>query len=248
MNCREIYNTLQSDLAKVIYRTNYMLPKVAKELMREHKFPAWRVSEYTVPESGLRYNLCFYAEFPINAPKPTNMHYCMMDSDGRRVILRALVGQYIKTDGVPVELKQVHLYTCHFLEQYNKRFLHNDSLSHNEIACLFSCRNKLITPTRMNEKVNRNYKNHGDFNSHIYEVRDGVCFARTAFENAKDEQGNMIPDDEGTLLVIYTTFMNEDGMSDEQLKAIDEEQEILFKSIYEMNLKYCNLKYWGYEK
>jgi hypothetical protein len=235
MNCREIFNTIyEKDLPKVIYRTKYMLPKIAKELMKERRFPAWRICEYIVPESGFKYNLCFYAEFPVNAYSPTNMHYCIMDTDGGKAIIRAFKGQCIKPDGVLAELRQVHLYTYHFLEQYNKRFINNDALSHVEIACIFSCRNKIITPTRMNEKVNKNYKKHGEFNSHIYEVRDGVCFARTAFEKAEDEHSNLIPGDERSLLVIYTTFMNKDDMCDEQLQGIDEEQQILFESIREI--------------
>ena len=60
-----------------------------------------------------------------------------------------------------------------------------------------------------------------------------------------DEQGNLIPDDDGTLLVIYTTFMNEDDMSDEQLTGIEEEQQILFESIREQNLKKMMEKFRG---
>ena len=151
-------------------------------------------------------------------------------------MLRFIYG-YVRPDGVHVNLKQVYYYTNHFLEQYNKRFLKNSALSHDEIACMFVCRNEMIIPTRINERINKNYKKHGRFNSHVYEVRDGVCFALTAFLEAKDEQGNLIPDDDGTLLVIYTTFMNENDMSDEQLKGIEEEQQILFESIREQNLK-----------
>ena len=245
MDCREIYNVLEEDLPKVRYRTKYMLPKVTKELMREHKFPAWRICQYTVPESGVKYNLCYYAELPINAKYPTNIHYCVEETDEYRYILRAIVGGYIRPDGVLVDIKQVYYYTYHFLEQYNKRFLKNSALSHDEIACMFVCRNKLITPTRINERINRNYKKHGRFNSHVYEVRDGVCFALTAFQEAKDEQGNLIPDDDGTLLVIYTTFMNEDDMSNEQLTGIEEEQQILFESIREQNLKKMMEKFRG---
>lgn len=55
----------------------------------------------------------------------------------------------------------------------------------------------------------------------------------------------LIPDDDGTLLVIYTTFMNEDDMSDEQLTGIEEEQQILFESIREQNLKKMMEKFRG---
>ena len=108
MNCREIYNVLDEDLPKVRYRTNYMMPKVVKELMREHKFPAWRICQYTVPESDVKYHLCYYAELPINARKPTNMHYCVEEMDEYRYILRAIVGPYVRPDGVIVDLKQVY--------------------------------------------------------------------------------------------------------------------------------------------
>lgn len=237
MNCREIYNALEKDLPKVKYRTQYMMPKVVKELKKESKFPAWRICKYTAPESGFKYNLCYYAEFPVNAQRPTNMHYSIMDTDGGEAIIRTVEGQYIKPDGNVVDLKQIYLYTHHFLERYNDRFLKNPSLTYDEIACMFSCRNKIIIPTKMNEKINRNYAKHGRFNSHVYEVRDGVCFALTAFEDAKDENGNLIPNDEGTLLVIYTTFMKENDMSDEQLKAIEDEQKILFKTIDKLFLR-----------
>ena len=83
-----------------------------------------------------------------------NIHYCIIDTDEGVAIIRGLKGEYIKPDGAITELKQIHLYTYHFLEQYNKRFLKNDALSHEEIACMYSCRNKVITPTRMNERIN----------------------------------------------------------------------------------------------
>jgi hypothetical protein len=89
----------------------------------------------------------------------------------------------------------------------------------------------------MNERINRNYKKHGRFNSHVYEVRDGVCFAQTSFEYAKDEEGNLIPDDVGTLLILFTTFMNENDMSEEQLKGMEDEQKILFKTIDKLFLR-----------
>jgi hypothetical protein len=237
MNCREIYNAFKYDFPKVEYRTKYMMPKVVKELQKECKFPAWRICKYTVPESCNTYNLCYYAEFPENAQSPTNIHYCIVDTDEVVAIIRALTGKYLKPDGEITELKQIHLYTYHFLEQYNKRFLKNDALSHEEIACMFSCRNKVITPIRMNERINRNYKKHGRFNSHVYEVRDGVCFAQTSFEYAKDEEGNLIPDDVGTLLILFTTFMNENDMSEEQLKGMEDEQKILFKTIDKLFLR-----------
>ena len=237
MNCREIYNAFKYDFPKVEYRTKYMMPKVVKELQKECKFPAWRICKYTVPESCNTYNLCYYAEFPENAQSPTNIHYCIVDTDEVVAIIRALTGKYLKPDGEITELKQIHLYTYHFLEQYNKRFLKNDALSHEEIACMFSCRNKVITPTRMNERINRNYKKHGRFNSHVYEVRDGVCFAQTSFEDAKDEEGNLIPDDVGTLLILFTTFMNENDMSEEQIKGIEDEQKILYDTVDELFFK-----------
>ena len=111
MDCREIYNVLEEDLPKVRYRINYMMPKVVKEFMREHKFPAWRICQYTVSESGAKYNLCFYAELPINARKPTNMHYCVEETDEYRYILRAVVGGYCKKRSISTHPKRGYPFT-----------------------------------------------------------------------------------------------------------------------------------------
>ena len=234
MSYRDIYSALEEDLPKVRYRAEYMMPKIIKDLKQERNFPALRTVNYTVPESENPYIICFYAEFPINSLKPACSHFYHSVDENHRYLFRTCVGKYITPEGDVVNLKQVHSFSPHFLEQYNKRFHKSRSLSLEEIASIFMCRNKLLTPSRMNEKINRNYKSHGEFNTYAYEVRDGICFARTKLEKALDENGVFVKDDDGILAIIFTTYMNESGMSDEQLKAIEEEQNKMFNTIDEL--------------
>ena len=73
---------------------------------------------------------------------------------------------------------KVHLYTSHFLQRYNERFLHNKALSPNEIAGFYFLRNPKPLLIKLNEDINRNFQKYGEFNNGV-RVDDGFCFAQT---------------------------------------------------------------------
>ena len=141
-----------------------------------------------------------------------------MFNDKQRFIIQWTAGGYKQTEDRPISfIRQIHAYTSHFLERYNERFLKNQSLKANDIACIYLSRNKLGgMPITMNEEINRHLEKYG------YRVRDGFCFSRTAVEGTISEDRDRNKDKVNAMLVLYTTFMNEADMSNTQVSAINE--------------------------
>ena len=127
-------------------------------------------------------------------------------------------------------LPQVHIYTSHFFKRYNERFLHNEKLSANEIAGIYFARNPKPTPLNMNENINTNYKQYGEFNEIGVRVNDGFCFTRTALDC---EKGVDPADKVLAMGLIYTTFMNELAMTESQRDAINKEHIETLERCYE---------------
>lgn len=145
---------------------------------------------------------------------------------------------YKYPDGRLVMLPQVHIYTSHFFQRYNERFLHDDKLSANEIAGIYFARNPRPIPVDMNEGINQNYKQYGDYNEKGVRVNDGFCFVRSGLECEKDvdSTGNVL-----AIGFIYTTFMNELDMTESQRAAINKEHaEALEKCFREFRLNVAN--------
>ena len=132
-----------------------------------------------------------------------------------------------------VMLPQIHAYTSHFFQKYNKRFLHREDLTPNEIAGLFFVRNPFPMPIMLNEEINRNYKEHGFYNDRGMRVQDGFCFTPTAIQAEESEDGIHEHDKVDAMLILYKTFMNESDMSDSQRIAIDKEHVMTLKRCFE---------------
>ena len=224
MTYKEMYNHLANDLKKVQIREDYLRRKAIKEFKAERKFPAWRWYEYTIPATNNKYIIFFYAESRFFIEKPIADSFCIMFNDKQRFIIQWTAGGYKQTEDSPISfIRQIHAYTSHFLERYNERFLKDKTLNANDIACRYLSRNKIGMPITMSEDINKNLEKYGENAQTGYRVKVGFCFARSAVEGTKSEDGDRNKDKVNAMLVLYTTFMNEAGLANTQLSAINEE-------------------------
>ena len=234
MSFSEMYDAYYADAEKVKYKLDALAPKAKRTFEKTYIFPAWQLYEYTIPKTNNKHILFYYANTPFEYRSTT---YCsIFNSDtNQRLVLKSMKMGYKYPDGRLVKLPQVHIYTSHFFQRYKERFLHDDTLSANETAGIYFARNPKPTPIDINENINMNFKQYGDFNEKGVRVNDGFCFTRSAIECEKGVDPN-----ESVLAIgfIYTTFVNELDMAESQRVAINKEHaEVIEKCIREFGNK-----------
>lgn len=220
MSYLEAYNQIESDLPRVKFRAEKLLPRVIKDLGKTRDFPKYHIEEYTHPETKNNYRIFYYIG---NARENViyKMFYVTFYENSHWVI-RTDMGEYHHTEkSCGVKLPILHMYRHHFLEQYNKRCLHLNNVSDDVIAGHFIARNEKYIQIPMNEEINRNYKKYGDANKYGIRVRDGFCFLNTLIEGEESEDGIDEHDRVDAMRIVYATYMNESGMSDTQKTGIE---------------------------
>lgn len=225
MTYKEMYDNLAADLEKIKIKKEYLLPRAVKELKKEMRFPAWRYYEYTIPASGNKYVIFFYADNKFSVQNPKTDYFCLAyDDDGRNVIKWG-ARCFVPDGGEMMLLREIQLYTIHFFARYKERWLNNESryknmsLSANDVACIYLSRNKdNAMPIEMNDEINKRLDKYGEGAMYGYRVRDGFCFTLTDGQQVKGEDLKERPIAQ---YVVYKTFMNESDMADIQLSAID---------------------------
>ena len=221
MTFKQMYDGLVEDSEKLKYKMNYLAPKVNKIFAKSTTFPTWEKYDYTIPATQNHHIIFFYAP---NCYEFKSTTFCVLFDKKQRFIIRGMsMGYQHIPNGPSIQLPQIHAYTSHFLQRYNERFLKNPSLSPNEIAGIFLARNEKPMPIKINENINKNYKEHGIHSDQGFRVKDGFCFTQTTLEGEEDKYGNRENDRVDAMIVIYTTFLNEYDMSETQRKAINKE-------------------------
>lgn len=224
MTYKEMYDHFADDKQKVDIKRDYLLPKAIKSLGKKSKFPAWELYEYTIPSTNNKYIIYFYAESRYNIDKPETGSFSPIFNGNRRYIVKWGVSGYKHTPDSPlVAIRQIHAYTPHFLERYRERFLKDESLTSNEVACVYLSRNNLAMPLRQNEGINRNYEKYGTNGQYAFRVRDGICFSYSTVDGIESKDGDRHKDKVDAIYICYTTFMNESEMTDSQRNAIFKE-------------------------
>lgn len=222
MSSKEIYDQILDDLKKIQIRQEYLLPKVIKEFRKERRFPAWRWYEYIVPETNNKHIIFFYAESRMFIDRPKVDFFTIIFDNRTRFVIKATVGGYRHTEKAPLKgIRQIHVFSSHFIERYNERLLKDKLLNSNDIVCNYFSRNTISIPIQMNEGINRNLEKYGKSAKYGYRVRDGFCFVRSRIEGIPSEDGDRTKDKIDAILVLYTTFMNESSMTTSQLSAIN---------------------------
>lgn len=224
MTYKEMYDHLANDLKKVEYRKEYFLPKAIKEFRKARKFPVWKWYDYKVPSTNNKYVIFFWADNPSCVEHPKSNSFVDVFFDRQRFVVKWGASGYRHTPNSPMQLiRQIHAYTSHFLHRYNERFLKDESLSSNDIACCYLSRNDIAMPIEINDAINKNIDEYGEGAKQGFRVRDGVCFTRSDLEGDFHQDDERDNDRVDAMAIVYTTFMSEYLMTDEQRFAIEKE-------------------------
>lgn len=233
MPYKEMYDILMADFPKISYWAEKQMDKVIKELSSTNIFPAYRIIKYQSPVSNNHYFIYYYVEYAGLLNNPCVGHFMELIINKQRFLLVPQKGGFkpCMRDEIE-EMPQVYVYSHHFFEQYNNRFLKNKSLSINEIACCFFSRNRLYEPIPIDERINKNIKKYNENANRGFKVRDGFCF--TVYDLDVDDNVESITDQAkiNAFLFLFTTFMNVGGLKDMQIRAILEESRKSWELLY----------------
>ena len=236
MSIKEVYEGLEKDAKKVQVRIDKICPKAIREFRKKRAFPTWYIDSYTIPKTNNQYVIFIYAATPGEVDNPRYSSFCLFNiNDKKRCIIKGKEMNYRHTQNRDfIKLPQIHLYTNHFFTRYNERFLHMKNLSQYEIAGLFFVRNHNLIPIKLNEEINRNYKEYGDHNDYGMRVQDGFCFTQTTLDGIGDESGDREKEIIESMLLVYTTFINEKAMDESQRAAIYKEHVDVWKKCMDL--------------
>lgn len=233
----EIYDAIVNDIRKIELRIDKFLPKTINKFKRIRTFPTWYVDDYVIPATKNEHVTFYYAGNPSEILRPHYTTFSIITNDNQRYVVRGVKMLYKRSPGSEsVMLPQVHSYTSHFLQRYNERFLQQKNITANEIAGLFIIKNLRPFIIEINEDIKSNFEEYGEFNTHGVKVDGGFCFARTVLHI----DDNSIEKKE-TMLIIYTTFVSNDEMSNSQKEAIDKVCFDTIKSCVDNIYDYCSI-------
>lgn len=233
MTYKEMYDNLASDKHKVDICKNKLLPKAIRAFKEDMKFPRIKCYEYTIPSTSNHYIIFFYAENRTMADNPIIGDFFYIFDNSQRFVVRWVASPYKHTETSEIVLlRQLQVFTYHFFQRYNERFLKKDSLSSNEIAATFLARNMIFTPIEVNEEINRNTATHGE-NNYAFKIRDGFCFTKSAMQGEFDEYRMRENDIVDAACFVYTTFLSSSEMSDLQKDAIKKQSTEAWKRLYD---------------
>lgn len=220
-----MYDNLAADYKKVKIKQNYLLPKAVKTFRKETKFPAWQWFEYKIPATNNSYIIYFYAKNRDCIEKPEVDFFCILFHKNQRFAIQWSMIPYQHTpDSEVIALRQIHIYTSHFLSRYNERFLKNNKLQSNDVACRYFSRNnihKFQVPIEINENINRKFKEYGELCKQGIRVEDGLCLILSGVQGESPEDGK--EDKINAMFLFYKTFLSASELSNEQKNAIDKE-------------------------
>lgn len=234
MTYREMYDHFSKDREKLNYRVDYYLPKAIKELRASKIFPAWKRYEYQTPNTRNKYVFFYYATDRHSVNNPMKGIFSVVYFDKTPFIFKWLVSGYKHTPERDYEgVRTIYIYTRHFFQRYNERFIKDSSLDMYDVAIRFFARNIDYMPIEITKGINKNIEKYGDDGKRGFKVKDGICFAQSAIEGKANEDGDKYKDIIDAIAFLFTTFVPESQMTDEQQKAVLNEH-------WEKWLHYCN--------
>lgn len=238
MTSKEIWDNISADKEKVKIKTDCLFPKAVKDFRKERMFPAWRYYEYKIPSTGNQYIIFFYAANMTHIEKPQSGSFCVVFHQNKRFVLKCLEGRYRHTlNSEVIILPQVHIYTSHFFSRYKERYLKDESLPTNDVACRYFSRNKNITPMDVSEEINKNVEEYGDFGAKGVCITDGFCFTKIVAEISNNPDGNRENDKVEAIRILYTTYMPISNMHPNQRTAIEKEYKEIWGRLFIEHLK-----------
>lgn len=225
MTYKEMYEDFNKDRERLIYKVNhYYLPKAIKELSTSKSFPAWKKYDYVSPFTRNKYVIFYYAANSQDVNNPIKSVFSVVYYDTTLYIFKWLVSGYRHTPEREIEgVRTIYIYTQHFLQRYNERFLKDNTHDIFDVAINFIARNPENLPINITKGINRNIEKYGNDGKRGFKVKDGICFAMSAIEGQASEDGDKNKDIVDAIVVLFTTFVPESQMTPEQQEAVLQE-------------------------
>ena len=222
MSNLEICDALFADRDKLTIRAKTLIPKMAKQFKKERKFPAWKWEKYEHQESHNQYLITFYAPTLERADNPEIHIVAFLEDDREHIVVHWGSWMYRKHGSLDAyATRYVGYYSGHFFSRYRERIWKDVKISHYELISRYFSRNIHTIPLQLNENIQRNYKEYGEFAEYAFQVPDGTCFIR--HWNEGDETTIGKKDCNFISVVCYYTFVNGGMMTDTQNIAIKKE-------------------------
>ena len=221
---KEVYDHLTKDHEKIRYRVDYYLPKAKKEFRKAKTFPALKWYEYECPKSENKYIIFFYVENQKQVDAPKQDYFLDVKIGNKPIILRWQCDGYKHSAERPIEgVRQILIYTKHFMRRYNQRFLKNKTFDFYDAACRFFARNFEYMPIDITKDINENVEKYGDIGKRAFRARDGMCFAESWLEGLFYNNGDKSKDIIDAIVFVFSTFVPEFQMTEKQRIAIEKE-------------------------
>lgn len=213
---------LASDREWLEYWIERLKKNVIKEFRKRALFPMCKTEELT-SRANNKYIIFFYVDKPEFIDLPLVSIFCTHYVNGKMRVahLHELLQPDLLNNGQKSPVRSIDIYTNHFFERYNERFLKDKSLKDNEIVHSFLLRNivetlGLTSPIHINEDINKNLAKYGENADYGLLVRDGFCFAKNSIENRGDGSCEAFG-------FTYTTFLSKSDLKEVQIEAINKE-------------------------
>lgn len=220
MTYKEMYESLADDGQKINFFVQKQLPRTIKEFQRGSKFPNCKYYEYTIPSTHNHYIVYFYVERSYLVNKPVVGCFFYIFDGNKRYVIKGTASPYKHTDNSEmILLRQLHVFTYHFFQRYNERFLKKNNLTANEIVSIFFARNQNLVPIEVNDKINKKTDCYGG-NNIAFKIRDGLCFAKYSMQGDFHNNGDNEKDKVDAERFVYTTFVSSSEMSSLQNEEV----------------------------
>lgn len=239
MTHREIYDALLADRDKLQIRAKTLIPKMVKQFKKEARFPAWKWVEYTHQGSQNKFLIIYYVPSADSVAKPKVSWVAFMEEDKQKVVIEWGCWPYRKYGSMDyIMVRSIGLFCPHFFQRYRERVWNNTDMTYYDLLCRYFSRNKSAIPLKLNEDIQRNCKQYGEY-SYSFQQVDGICFVEHGMEG--DELTIGTPDDNTIAITLYYTIVTSSIITEKQKKALDKGgKEYVFnhyKSLFEDAMK-----------
>lgn len=218
MRFYEMYEELATDLPKIEYKHQQLMPKAVKKFRKTKSFPVWELFEYTNPTRRNSYILFFYAANRQAVENPEFDYFSVVNVESRRFVLKWGCSPYKHTESDSmIWTRRIDAYSTHFFTRYRERILKNTEIGFNEAICRYFTRNKIALLIELNENIKKDYQKYGGAANYAMKVNDGLCFIRTTIECLVDT--NTQKETAKALGFVYVTFVDSNTLTNSQNEA-----------------------------
>lgn len=225
----DIYNEMSRDEEKLDIKARSLEEKVLENFKKARKYPAWAGYEYTHQTSHNKYLISFYAE-SATAKLDIKFLAFVNDNEGNRIVIQKGCWPItLKDSKDSIASRFIGYYSPHFFSRYRERIWGRKEMTYNELIGRFFARNQSAIPIKVDERVQRRYKDYGEFADIAFKVKDGMCFIKTWGEG--DPESICSPEGDFITVVEYYTLVPESMMSDIQNAAIEEQKEAFIEGL-----------------